>query len=156
MAGNNFRFSPEEAAYYEVYTRYLQQGETALDAQCPVITDPDDHCATPGDGIRCRAGRCSFWVTWQGELSPCGMFVLPDKINVFETDFLTAWEQLRERTAAIRLPGPCAECTAKNTCRACAAMVYGETGGFDKVPRYRCRMVQAYQSQILRCKEEIQ
>ena len=155
MTGQNFRFSPEDAAYYEAYTQYLQRGEKALDAECPIIPDPDDHCANPGDGVRCRAGRCSFWVTWQGTLLACGMFPVADRDNVFEADFVSAWENLKASIAAIRLPAPCSGCEAKDSCHACAAMVYGESGCFDAVPRYRCQMMQAYPQQRLRVKEEI-
>ena len=107
-----------------------------------------------GEGVRCRAGKCSFWVTWQGQLMPCGMFPA-GTANVFDTPFLPAWEQVKAETTKITLPAQCAACSAKDTCRACAAMVVTESGCFDKVPRYRCRMMQAYRAQWNRVKEEM-
>ena len=47
-------------------------------------------------------------------------------------------------TAAIRLPAKCAGCNAKDICHACAAMVFTESGSFDKAPQYRCDMMKAY------------
>ena len=35
-------------------------------------------------------------------------------------------------------------CGKKDECRACAAMVYTETGTYDKVPQYRCEMTKNY------------
>lgn len=158
MIGKNDRFCPEDAAYYMAYADYLTLGperflkQTALD---PVSDHPEEQCAQQGDGIRCRAGRCSFWVTWQGDLTPCGMFPTEGSPNVFETPFQAAWEQIKKDTAAIRLPTKCADCNVKSTCHACAAMVVTESGCFDKVPQYRCDMIHAYKTQWDRVKEEM-
>jgi radical SAM protein with 4Fe4S-binding SPASM domain len=107
------------------------------------------------DGIRCRAGRCSFWVTWQGDLMPCGMFPSDNAPNVFAMAFEEAWKLVKEQTAEIRLPEKCSGCTVKDTCRACGAMVITESGCFDKVPQYRCDMMHAYPAQYRRVKEGI-
>ena len=153
LAGQNDRFSPEEAAYYMAYADLLIYGrEKFLGQTAPVI--PEDGCPTP-DGIRCRAGKCSFWVTWQGQITPCGMFPCGDSPNVFTTSFTEAWQQVREYTQAIRLPEKCGGCSVKDTCRACAAMVVTENGCFDKVPQYRCDMMYAYPAQFNRVREGI-
>ena len=60
------------------------------------VTDPEEHCAELGDGIRCRAGRCSFWITWQGDMTPCGMFPGAAAPNVFTGDFTDAWTAVKE------------------------------------------------------------
>ena len=93
--------------------------------------------------MRCRAGRCSFWVTWDGRLMPCGMFPADLAPNVFEGDFGALWQQIREQVARIRLPAGCAVCELRSGCKACAAMVLTETGGFSQIPEYRCRMSKA-------------
>ena len=122
--------------------------------QGPMVDE--DSCQGTGDVMRCRAGRCSFWITWQGEMLPCGLFPKVDSDNVFEADFTAVWEKLKAQVAQIRLPGPCASCSAKNTCRACGAMVLSESGDFTKVPQYRCQMTQAYPRMWQRVKEEIE
>lgn len=158
MVGKNQRFTPEDAAYYMAYADYLLWGKEyflAQDASAPLPNDPDDSCGRSGDGVRCRAGKCSFWVSWQGHMLPCGMFPPVEYPNVFEMPFESAWAQVKERTEAIRLPGRCADCSAKNHCRACAAMVIAESGSFREVPQYRCDMIHAYQSQWNRIKEEM-
>ncbi len=155
--GKNDRFTPEEAAYYMAYADYLTLGKERFLAEEGKIPDPDpeEQCAQLGDGIRCRAGKCSFWVTWQGAMTPCGMFPAESAPNVFAMPFVTAWEQLRENTAQIRLPAQCTACSAKDTCRACGAMVITESGCFHKVPQYRCDMIRAYKTQWNRVKEEM-
>ena len=152
------RFSPEDAAYYMAYADYLQLGKErflAQGANCPIPQEPEEQCGQSGDGVRCRAGKCSFWITWQGTMLPCGMFPTEGYPNVFEIPFQKAWEQVKGSTEAIRLPARCAECNVKDTCRACAAMVITESGCFHKVPEYRCDMIHAYKAQWDRVKEEI-
>ena len=158
MVGNNDRFSPEDAAYYMAYADLLTLGAERFNAgegEYPAPSDPEEHCSELGDGIRCRAGKCSFWVTWQGNMTPCGMFPVQDSPNVFEIPFETAWETVKKTTAGIRLPAKCAGCNAKDSCHACAAMVITESGCFDQVPQYRCDMMHAYKAQRERVKEEM-
>ena len=78
--GQNDRFTPEEAAYYAAKIESLMNGEEAFLERMEqkklegLPSDTGDDCLeTEGEGIRCRAGKCSFWVTWDGKLLPCGM-----------------------------------------------------------------------------------
>ena len=156
--GSNFRLTPEEAAWYMAYSQYLLVGrDRFLEEGCEIVdvSDPNETCAELGDGSRCRAGRCSFWITWQGDMTPCGMFPADTAPNVFTQEFSAAWEAVKAYTAGIRLPAPCSTCSAKDTCRACAAMVLSESGNFEKVPQYRCAMTRAYPGQWQHLKEEI-
>lgn len=156
QVGRNDRFDPEEAAYQAARIEafgdregFLRRTESAptlppMDA-CPV---PDG----PGEGIRCRAGKCSFWVTWEGRMLPCGM--LPGGTDVFASGFGPAWEEVRRSAAAIRLSAACGACALRDQCRACAAMALTETGAYDRVPEYRCRMARAYPDAARRlCRE---
>ena len=132
--------------------RFLAGGEND---PVPVSDHPEDPCVGQGDGVRCRAGKCSFWITWQGNILPCGMFPTETNLNVFRDAFPVAWEQVKKDTAAIRLPGQCAACSAKDSCHTCAAMVITESGSFQKLPQYRCDMIRAYKAQWDRVKEEM-
>jgi len=146
MVGKNQRFTPQEAAWYTAYADYLIYGRedflrNAEKLTCPGY--PEEDCAEVGEGIRCRAGKCSFWVTWEGKLLPCGMLAMPDAPNVFAQPFMQAWEAVRTESARICLPAKCTGCPVREACKACAAMVLTETGGFERVPEYRCQMAQA-------------
>ena len=93
--------------------------------------------------MRCRAGITSFWMTWEGKMLPCGM--IPDEgKDPWEVGFDEAWENAKNIVSDITLPVKCAGCGKKDECRACAAMVYTETGTYDKVPQYRCEMTKNY------------
>ena len=129
--GRNVRFSAEECAAVESRIRLLQRGREDLLRYCESI---ESHCILEevamfdceGDGVRCRAGKSSFWITWDGRLLLCAMMDDPS-YDVFELGFPAAWQALRERTQAIRLPAECAACDSKDVCRTCAAMTRGLT-----------------------------
>ena len=95
-----------------------------------------------GEGVRCRAGSTSFWMTWDGKMTPCGMMTTP-VVYPLEVGFDAAWEELKEKTAAIRTPGKCVDCRYKDLCGVCAAVCFTETGRFDAVPEYVCRRAEA-------------
>ena len=156
LTGKNERFSPVDAAYYMAYADYLTLGKDrflAQEGQLPELLEPEGNCE--GDGVRCRAGKCSFWITWQGKMMPCGMFPEKSAPNVFEIPFLNAWQAVKESVCNIHLPAQCAACNVKDICRACAAMVVTESGCFDKVPQYRCDMMHACKAQWKRVREEM-
>ena len=156
--GGGYRPTPEVAAAYTALAEYYQYGKDAIlnksVEDAPIPTAEAD-CAAPAEGIRCRAGRCSFWVTWQGQLLPCGMFPSEGAPTVLGGDFAAAWEQVKRDTAAIRLPAECASCAHKKMCHACAAMVITESGRFDTPPAYRCEMTRAYPAALRQLQEKI-
>ncbi|MCD7819065.1 MAG: radical SAM protein [Lachnospiraceae bacterium] len=151
MIGKNERFTPEEAAWYSAKIEYLSNGKerflehVAANDLEGLPVDQDSDCQDiEGEGMRCRAGKCSFWVTWDGRFLPCGMLPATNAPDVFQIGFDEAWKQVTEEAAAIRLPAKCKNCKIKDTCRACAATVLTETGNYHTVPKYRCQMAQAY------------
>ena len=151
MVGQNERFTPEEAAYQSGRLVCLANGnewflESIKEGLPPIPAETEDcpETGAEGEGIRCRAGKCSFWVTWNGTFMPCGMMPIADAENVFEVGFDRAWKCAHEYANGIRLPAKCAACEARDTCKACAAMVYTESGDFSTVPEYRCSMTKAY------------
>lgn len=163
MVGKNDRFTPEETAYYSAWINALQNGEDWFVERVernelpPLPTDIDD-CPDQGgqgEGIRCRAGKCSFWVTWNGGFLPCGMLPAEDAVNVFDVGFDSAWYRTKNAAAAIRLPAGCAGCAARDSCKSCAAMVYTETGNYATVPQYRCQMARVYPDACRRVADEI-
>ena len=164
MIGHNDRFTAAEAAYQSARIDSLVNGEERflkqMETHAPRILTGEigEDCpdlSTQGEGMRCRAGKCSFWVTWQGQLMPCGMFPSDGAPNVFRMDFTEAWQQIRKQAAAVHLPPACTDCELKTECRNCAAMTYTETGRFDQVPKYRCDMAKAYPLACRQLEQEI-
>ncbi len=103
---------------------------------------PDSDCPTELDsGVSCRAGSTSFWVTYDGKMTPCGMMPTP-VTEPMKTGFEEAWRTLTKATSEIRLPGKCAGCKFKEMCGVCAAICFSETGSFDKAPEYSCKQTE--------------
>ena len=146
--GQNDRFNAEDAALYGAYISAYSNGfdrfKDYIESSQLALYDADDDCGVvEGDHMRCRAGITSFWMTWEGKMLPCGM--IPDKgKDPWKVGFDEAWENVKNIVSEITLPVKCAGCGKKDECRACAAMVYTETGTYDKVPQYRCEMTKNY------------
>lgn len=147
--GVNERFTPEESARYllrylerdrdpESYHHYLQR----IVEGCVEPPGLDESCIDPIDGkIRCRAGRSSYWITWDGWMTPCGMMQEP-KADLKEQSFDTAWREVVETSAALQLSGVCNSCPNSEVCHPCAAISYAETGKTSGIPIYMCRVSQ--------------
>lgn len=160
--GQNDRLSSEEAAYQSARIFCLQYGQEEylrrmkVNNRMSLPGDNGEDCPelpAEGDGIRCRAGKCSFWITWDGKIQPCGMFAGYETPNVFEDRFITGWETVKNQTSAIRTSPKCSKCELRDQCKPCAAMALTETGRFDSVPEYRCQMTKSFHkaSQLLEC-----
>lgn len=162
LIGQNDRFTPEDAAYYSMKVNMLMNGEESFreymknpDFNNWSISVPDECMDMEGECIKCRAGKASFWVTWKGDLYPCGMITDESAKNVFKDGFDASWKYATDFTNAIRLPYACSVCDKIKSCRACAAMVVTETGHYDMVPEYRCKMTHAIPEAAYRLLDEI-
>ena len=123
------------ASRQKPFARQILQGSVpAASEECQEVT--------PDGTVRCRAGRATFWVTWHGEMRPCGMMERPG-VSVRNRKFSEVWKKLTELTGQIRLSGVCSRCDSQKICHVCAAMALAETGEFEKTPGYLCRMVNA-------------
>lgn len=149
LVGQNERFTPEQSAYYRMKAYQLQYGEDEYkqflrDIQGKSVFPPglDSACVDPADGkIRCRAGKASFWATWDGWLTPCGMMTEPG-VELAGRTFTEAWKELIGRCDKIRLSGVCGRCPDMKYCHSCAAMAQTETGTLSGIPSYLCRTVE--------------
>ena len=148
LTGRNERFTPEESARYRLNSYRLQFGEERYGQYLENIEKGfvppmgvDEFCTDPVDGkIRCRAGNASFWITWDGWLTPCGLMTEP-KMDLYRDGFTDAWQNLVKECAALKLSGVCAKCPDQKLCHACAAMAEAETGSPSGIPKYLCETV---------------
>lgn len=132
------RFDAEEAARQMLLCReqILTPAQLAASAGAP----PEDACgAEVGSPMSCRAGRSTFWITWNGKMMPCGTFPTDPDNDVRELGFDKAWQQVRQKTARVRMPGACSGCALRKSCPACAAACLAETGSTSIKPEYICR-----------------
>ena len=149
MTGQNERFTPKEAARYNMQSYHLRFGEELYHKRVKAIANGaipppglDESCLESVEGtIRCRAGKASFWITWDGWMTPCGMMPEP-KIEVTNQSFAAAWKELTKVSHQLKVSGVCTECPNQKLCHSCAAMALTETGSTSGVPKYLCEMVQ--------------
>lgn len=160
---NSARFTAEQAgetmarwnSIRDTQEMYLDRAARlkAFEAAGVNETCPDVEHVEP-EGVRCRAGRSSFWLTWDGKLLPCGTMDI-DASDPLQDGFAKAWEEVRKRTAEIRLPKECTICTYRNNCGVCASICKGETGAFGEKPEYMCTMMKCLREKTLSIAEEM-
>lgn len=142
------RLTPEQAGELAVKDMLYREGVDAVRKRKENLQQQLSSCKLDlGDPIQCMAAKSQFWINWDGSMVPCGMLKFP-KTYPFENGFTESWEELKEKTNAIRLCPECASCSEKNTCMNCAAVTFTETGKFDGKPEYMCRMNQAYREAL--------
>ena len=145
--GQGDRMNPEDAAACSVQWDRLRfseeefRGRAQAMHRLAAVEEPE--CPTElEEGVRCRAGSTSFWLTWDGRMLPCGMMPWP-VTRPLDVGFGTAWDQLREETGKIQACAGCSSCPKKEVCSVCAASRIAETGSFEQVPGYICSYTDA-------------
>ena len=156
--GCGTRLTAKEAAAYSVQWDLLRFTEEEFDARAKnmanlVLEDREGCPVEEGEGVRCRAGSSSFWMTWDGKMLPCGMMTAPVAYPL-ENGFEAAWETIKEETGKIHTPAKCVSCEYKNICGTCAAVAFTETGRFDEVPTYMCERAKEILKQTQQVWEE--
>lgn len=145
------RLSAEEAgdarAVAEILTAedaVLERRLRALHAGCPTESVDEDCTRTTDEKMGCTAGKASFWVTWDGNMTPCGLMPQPSVLP-FDTGFEPAWQELCSQTERIYLPPECGGCKMRAHCMICGALSMAEGAGDSRQkPEYLCRMTQTY------------
>ena len=150
------RFTPEEAgiarARSELLTlepQLLQYRLRMLHSGCTGSNQSDGDCErTPDEKMGCMAGKASFWVTWDGRMTPCGMMNAPIAYP-FESGFVPAWNTITAETDRLRLPAACSGCSMRSACMVCGALCAAESGGCtSQKPEYLCKQTEAYLSEM--------
>ncbi len=161
------RLSPRQSAYYQVLADFRQMEpenfiKLVSNMQHYQELTPEaieGAKEAPARPMGCLAGRCSYWVDWQGNLSGCGMMDIP-KISLKEQTLSAAWKEIVDWTEDFRYSPVCANCVNRGLCFSCAAMVHNETGGFEERPVYLCEKVkyasQYYQEFLRKLPKELQ
>ena len=145
------RFTPQEAA--DVFIRkqrclieeekipayYKKELEKLLDSKA------DNEDETWGDDLgymRCRAGRSTFWISWEGKMTACGMIPFPIEAYPFEKPFMDCWMEVTNKVRSVKVLNECNKCEKKGICKPCVAMIYTETGEVDCKAPYMCEMTE--------------
>lgn len=155
---NRGRFSSKEAGIYMARRERMLMGE---DEFCKYLEHIDiipplrvSDSVKEGHPVTCQAGNCSFWITWDGKMKPCGL-MMDNEVNVLKEGFKSAWSKINQLTKAIRLPKECVTCDKQFFCHPCPSVCQAETGCFDGKPTYMCELVEAKIAEYKKIKQEI-
>ncbi len=161
------RFTPEDAA--ALYLRCMRCDRTAVPyetrlarlveevdqaalaghAMPPSADDsrswgtPDADVAETADHMVCRAGRSSFWVSWDGKLTACGMMPFPLSLDPFARPFASCWQELTQAVQAATVLRGCRGCPKRELCHPCVAKLVAETGDANEKAPYACAVADA-------------
>lgn len=149
QVGKNERLTPEKAAFAKVHSDYLQNSPEWFVAQSsrfqtfvPLETLSFGEKSETSMKMKCRAGVCSFWIDWQGNLTNCGMYGSAN-ISIKDKNFEDAWKELTALTEQVKYQPVCAACPNESLCHPCIAMIHNECGNLNGRPEYMCQMNQA-------------
>lgn len=141
------RFTPEEAARMYLHRCRCQYGpaqyhtmvKDTLEKYRPSADDRDDW-GSDSEFMRCRAGRSSFWINWEGNMTACGMLDFPLVTQPFREPFLDCWNRVTDAVRSTPVLHECAGCAMRKVCNPCVASVQAETGTVERRAPYLCRM----------------
>lgn len=143
-AAEDVRLTPEQAGFYAAEAMRLQLPEEDFRRYAAAMqaVEPPKALQPVRREMACRAGRCSFWISWQGNLSACGMLEQPS-VSLLQSSFVQAWEQIVDATNRSRCLEGCGSCPNERLCHPCIAASYCETGDINGRPEYKCKMLLA-------------
>lgn len=101
---------------------------------------PDVDVSETAQHMVCRAGKCNYWVAWDGSMTACGMTAFPAKVYPFRDGFATSWARLREAVQAAPVLAGCRDCGLRQVCHPCVAMLDAETGDVNRPAPYLCAL----------------
>lgn len=144
------RFTPEESAAFFLQKNRFLEGEEGwkhfVKLQLDKLSAPQAGDEKEADWgaedsfMRCRAGRSSFWISWDGSMTSCGLTTFPTVQYPFEEGFKGCWDRLTEAVRTTPVLKGCSGCPKKDLCRPCVAMIQAETGDVNAKAGYLCRL----------------
>lgn len=147
--GKNNRFSPEEAGRYAVKFSIDKMGiegfcNNTRIMELKIKETEEVFKKIKGDiegvTIPCRAGRSTFWISWDGKMTPCGIMQEPIITYPFKDGFEVSWRNMVNKIKSIKTLKECCNCKYNQICNACPAMCYSECGDINGKPDYICNM----------------
>jgi radical SAM protein with 4Fe4S-binding SPASM domain len=157
------RFSPEEAGKAQARAEQLilepaqlMHRLKMLHTGCADRMVSEDGCdRSANEKMGCMAGKASFWVTWEGRMTPCGMMNAP-VVYPFETGFAEAWQTITEETDRLMLPAQCSGCNMRSACMVCGALCAAESDGrTDEKPQYLCEQTRVYMDEMEKAYQQL-
>lgn len=142
------RLSPEELAQFDMeLSKYKNIKDDKSNKNKTVVSknknsiDINNASQVSKGPFTCTAGSCSFWVTWDGKMTPCSIVDSPASFP-FKNGFESAWNDLKKQCDFLPSCKECSECIIKDYCIQCPARLKNETGFYDKPATYLCKNAQ--------------
>lgn len=156
------RFTPEESGIARAEADLLMLPPLQLRYRLELLRNglidsekEDSDCErTTDQKMGCMAGRASFWVTWDGRMTPCGMMNVPTAYP-FETGFEKAWQIITNETDKLTLPNACSNCHMRKFCMVCGALCMAENGRTNIKPEYLCKQTAAYIARMEQARQQL-
>lgn len=139
----DIRNTPRQAAENEVRMLIHKKGDDFnkyLEESYSYLTSPY-YPKMEGCGLKCRAGRSSCWVNWQGHLQACVDLSEPS-FNLLEMTVEEAWNNLKEAVKHLPIHSECKDCKLKPFCDVCYANATNEKKHCGSL-EYLCQMAKA-------------
>ena len=138
-SSEQYRLSPTQAAEalikcYEFANPNIDIVSAAKQSLSKLFLPP---ICTPKKGFSCHAGHSGFWISWKGDMLPCGIFEEP-RISLLENSFLDCWNYIVNTTQEMNFCNECKTCDKRNVCSVCPASCHTETGSTQGCPSYVC------------------
>lgn len=145
---DSVRLSPEESVQYlNKANKYYKLKEQGLITSRTNDMQIDEATAGTGNSIvnyknvdnpfECLAGKCYFWITNDGRMTPCALMNEP-VAEPFDKGFANSWKELQEACNRIPVCDECKGCKYKDYCNVCPAKLKNETGTYNKKAPYLC------------------
>lgn len=144
------RFTPEQSAkMYLRTTKFFSEDAQWMDflkGELNKVSSKEKESMDANWGahqeepMKCRAGRCAFWVSWDGAMTACGMVPFPKVLYPFERPFIECWQELTQAVRTTPVLKGCAGCPKEELCRPCVARIQAETGDVNARAPYLCEM----------------
>ena len=135
------RLNPEDAAEAELLVLKHEMSEKEYSDYKRYILKQVESSTAYNKGISCMAGNCAFQIDWKGEMHPCLSLTQP-AVKVFEEGFKRSWERISTEAKKLHLNEKCGTCRLRPVCKTCVASAYLETGKYDGVSEYLCKMAE--------------
>ncbi len=143
-AGEQFRLTAEQAAGAVIQGFHIAHPDSDMEASARLTLSKLDQPPRLVNkvGFPCHAGHSGFWMSWKGELMPCGMFQEP-RISLLEHSFADCWDYIVDACEKMEQCQACKDCKYQNICSVCPANCYAEIGSTAGCPDYVCEMTNA-------------
>lgn len=143
------RFSPEVAAKMFMRKSKCQFSQEVLyNMLRKQENKPFEGWGETQEHMHCRAGRSSYWISWDGSMNACGLFDFPITKYPFKEPFAQCWQELTKLVRTTPVLEQCADCDLRNICNPCAATVHAECGDVNGKAEYLCEMARFTKEEI--------